>query len=142
MPKPNIKLYVVMIVILFILFVIAVVMPSFLNKQRPITNQTTFPTPTLIQLIPTKQTNTVLISPTTTGGREDIPKNIEDAATQKQDLRRKTPLRENGFTITFDYAGDQFIVTLQQSASTSQELFKNWLKQNYPLIPMSKFNFK
>lgn len=143
MPKLNIKMFLILIIILIILFILALFLPSYLN-QKSITNniQQTIPTPTLVQVIPSKQPGPTLIEPTSTGGQEDIPKNVEDSAAQKQNLRRKTPFQGNGFMITFDYANDQFIVALQQPTTTNQELFKNWLKQNYPLIPLNKFLLK
>ncbi len=137
--KFNAKLYIILLIILAILFILILVLPYGKKKQPAPT--ATIPTPTLVRLNPTKAP-IPLPKPTSTGGQEVIPQSIESYAIQKQNLRKKTPVNENGFTITYDYANDQFTVLLQKPIAANRELFNTWLQQNYPLIPQNKFIFK
>ncbi len=83
------------------------------------------------------------IPPQFTGALDvTIPQPTIDASNQKQDLRRKTPYQSDAFDITFDYANDLFVVTLQDPKNSNRINFDAWVKQNYPLIPISNFTFK
>ena len=84
------------------------------------------------------------LAPTFTGGleKQNIPQEETDLAVQKRELRQKTPLSEDSFTITFDYANDIFIVTLKEPKDINKKDFDLWLNTNYPNIPLDRFGFK
>ena len=145
--KTNL-IYLILMAILIILVIAVVVFPSqkqSADQTQP--GQLTFPTPTTVQVVPTPFTPNVasssgevgLISPTNTGVNENVPQPTLDYSLQKQALRQKTPLTAANFKITFDYANDDFIVTPTSPSSPISQTFPTWLKQNYPLLPMSQF---
>lgn len=134
----NWKVYTILLAILGILIVSVI----FYSK-RPTTNTPlpVFPTPTRIMIAPPKGTQKIIITPRFTGADFTIPSSLLNAAKQKQALKKKTPITENGFTITYDYQTDLFVVTLSEPKQENKTAFEQWLKQNYPLIPLSKFLF-
>lgn len=159
MEKRNLLYVIVFIAVLVLAFLILVIaMPK--NGKKPA--NTSAPTPTLANtgepvngankssLPGTVPTIASGISPTLipvnpfTGvaDHQDIPKEETDLATQKRDLRRKTPLTESAFSLAFDYADDMFVVTLNDPRETSKTAFNQWLKANYPLIPLDRFGFR
>ena len=131
--------------ILIVLVIAVVIFPS--QKQSASQTPSAFPTPTTVQVIPTPFTPNAssssgevgLISPTNTGANENVPQPTLDYSLQKQALRQKTPLTAANFKITFDYTNDDFIVTPTSPNSPISQTFPTWLKQNYPLLPLSQF---
>lgn len=138
--------------ILGILILILVFLVWFFQRPKstpPIRSQFSTITPPLpTTAVSQPISNTVSITPTLvppqfTGGLDvTIPQPTVDASNQKQDLRRKTPYHSDAFDITFDYANDIFIVKLQNPKDTNKVSFATWLKQTYPLIPISNFIFQ
>ncbi len=135
-------IYLLLSGILIILIFAVVIFPSRNQSIKPV--QPNFPTPTMVQILPASPPTSSLpqISPTNTGGNEELPTDIKDLSSEKQVLRRKTPLTTPNFTIIFDYANDNFIVTPTSQTPPISQIFPAWLRQNYPLIPISQFNFK
>lgn len=145
--KPHMAIYLGLLLILFVLigFVSIIPLPN-LKKSAKIS-----PTPSnpIGLLTPTEMTRKisptakpVLVAPTGTGGMEEIPKKIEDMATQKQKLKTKLPLQGVDFKIEFDYVNDKFIVTFTKKSSDSINKFQQWLKTQYPSLSIDKFDFK
>jgi hypothetical protein len=142
--KPHILVYVGLILILVVLVILVSIisLPQTKkpNNQLPITNIPISKIPITnnqSQITPTIS----YPAPTGTGGMEIIPKAVEDIATQKQNLKKILPLQQANFKITFNYATDKFIVALTEPKNSSKLIFFAWLKNNYSLIPISKFTF-
>lgn len=143
--KPHILVYVGLLLILFVLVVLVstISLPQTKkpNTQSPITNIPISKIP--ITNNQSQITPTVSYPiPTNTGASEEIPKSIEDAATQKQNLKNILPLQQSDFKLTFDYVTDKFIVTLSEPKNISKQNFFVWLKNNYPQLSMNKFVFE
>lgn len=155
----NLKLYYIIPGIALILLIVILLISTRKTPQNlPV--PTNSPLPTRIQIEVTQQANPspekqptqkatnpltpTLIPPTFTGAFEDqhIPQAETDLAVQKTELRKKTPLIQPGFTITFDYANDQFIVSLNEPKDANTQQFKDWLQANYSNIPLDRFNIK
>lgn len=145
--KPHKAIYFGLLVILFVLIAIVlyIPLPKFkkTNKNLPITNINS-PTPInnsqlTINKSPSKP---ILVTPTGTGGMEDIPKNVADSATQKQNLKKILPFNQVYFAITFDYETDKFVVKINDPFTTNNIEFEKWLKNNYPLIPLQSFQIE
>jgi len=110
--------------------------------KKPSQNNPTLPfspSPTLnkLQLQEKKITLTpTLIPPAFTGAEKDpqIPQEELDLSIQKYHLRKITPLKENGFSIFFDYSTDKFNVLLDEPKDIAQASFSAWLKENYPAL--------
>lgn len=140
--KLNIKIYIILLTILGIL-VITVVLFSTQKKQPiPISQLEINPTPTRFIVLPIISPTNIIITPRFTGANVDIPPLLLNTAQQKQALKKKVPLTENGFIITYDYGTDLFVVTLSEPTETNRLVFEQWLKQNYSLIPLTKFTIK
>lgn len=127
------------IVILVILIIMSLVYVSNKGKiQVPGTSNSTSK-----EIVPTSPISPkIVITPVFTGANEYIPPITLNAAQEKQELKKKTPLTIDGFTITYDFSSDLFIVTLSEPKTTSKTSFQQWLNQNYPLISLNKFSFK
>lgn len=145
MNKSNLKIYIFILIVVLLLLFIAVILIT--NKKISPTNDsqihvTSAPIPTLIKL-PSKTTNTItptLVQPTFTGVKlEELSKEITDLATQKQEFKRKLPLKEDGFTITFDFANDKFIVALKGPKQVTRIMFSSWKEKNCTAIPIDRF---
>ncbi len=139
--KTNL-IYLILLGILVILIIAVVAFPA--KEQNATQTFQDLPTPTTVQVLPSPTSNTPIpiISPTNTGGNEDVPQPTLDYSLQKETLRRKTSLKTVAFTISFDYSNDRFIVTPNSPnslTSLDSPVFQSWLKQNYPLLPMSQF---
>lgn len=147
--KPEIKRYYIIPVIFFVILIFVVLLlPKNKIETPSIVTPTRTPLPTLIQL---EKKSTTSLTPTLiphpekgTGVSEDqnIPKEETDLATQKRDLRKKTPFTHSSFTMTFDFSTDQFNVILNEPKNSNQTVFNDWLKTNYPAIPLDRFTFK
>jgi len=148
----NIKSYLIIAAFLVVLFFLVIILPFGPKEKETLpTNETTTAIPTSY---PTKSSNLpasqflspspTLIPPEADTGalEEQLPKEVADLATQKQELKKKLPVILSGFTITFDYAEDKFVVNLTVPKETSQKAFENWLKTNYPAIPNDRFLLK
>lgn len=159
MEKPNIKLYLGIAAVIFVLVVVWVILISLKNNSgTPKKPSSSAPTPTLMPIGDPDRDKTGKntsqpsgnLSPTLipvvpfTGVGEDqhISKEETSLAIQKQSLRKKTPLNETAFTISFDYAGDVFIVALNEPKETNKSAFIQWLNANYSLIPLDRFEFR
>lgn len=143
MLKPNLKLYFILIVILIVLFILVLIIPYGKREEKIQPTPTPLPTNStdFNPLPPIKLTPTI-IHPTSTGASEDVPPETLNFAIQKQNLKKMTPLTQKGFTVTFDYSNDIFIVALSAPKDTSRQAFNSWLKQTYPAVPITKFIFK
>lgn len=136
-------IYLGLLAILFVLIGIVVLLPlpnlRKTNNLKP--NPTPSPTPIEIKKL-TPTAKLILVTPTGTGAKEDVPKEVEDMAQQKQNLKKKLPLQLPDFTIEFDYTTDKFIVAFTGQNKDSLSIFKQWLKDSYPLLTTDKFSFK
>jgi len=138
----DLRHYLIISAILVVLFLTVLFIP--INRGK---NEVIIPTPAEKVVLPTKIIpKTTVISPTLippqtdTGAREvELPQGVKDLATQKQELRKATPLQLTGFIISFDYAEDKFIVNLQEPKVDTRISFETWLKANYPEIPLDRF---
>ena len=143
----NPKIFIILFIILgvFILFVILYHFNRPIQKTKE--ESKILPTPTKFVVVPTQTgaQNTgkkINITPRFTGVNEDIPQPTLSIAMQKQALKKKTPLTENGFVVTYDYQSDNFVVTLSEPKQDNKKVFEQWLKQNYSLLTLNKFLFK
>jgi len=136
-------LYVLSAALGILLLLLAVIF--FLLKGKPTETRIeepkqTNPSPTLIKIAPENQPT---IEATSTGALlGDIPQELIDLTTQKKELRDKVPLKEDKFTIAFDFVADKFIVLLKDPKTETRLIFETWLKNNYPAIPLDRFTFK
>lgn len=140
--KLNWKIYVILLTILGILIVAVISFSSQKNKQVTISQLEINPTPTHAIVPSTPSPTTIILTPRFTGANPTIPVAILNAAQQKQLLKKKMPLTINGFRITYDFQSDMFIVTLDEPKQDTKIIFELWIKDNYSLIPLSKFSFK
>lgn len=152
----NSKLYYIIPgAVLVIVILLVLLIPKKNNQVQPtVTPTIALPTalPTETRTSPsvtTKPGIKITVTPTLvpanfTGVVEEqqIPQAETDLAVQKSALRKKLPLAQPTFTITFDYADDQFVVTLSEPKDTSKNQFNQWLQGNYPKIPIDRFSFK
>lgn len=142
------KQKIVLIIGLVAIFGVLIYLISFLSQSKTAENKNNLPTlsPTSFQLSnTTPQTNQptpTLIPITQTGGsQEDLPKEIIDLSTEKQNLHALLPVNEPSFGITFDYENDLFVVTLYEPKAESKTQFETWLSSNYPHLPLDRFKF-
>ncbi len=147
--KPEIKLYyIIPAIFLVILVVIILLLPKNKNETPGVAIPTRGPLPTRIQLeekiVPSRAPTLIPHPKNGTGvsDEQNISKEETDLATQKRELRKKTPLTHSSFTMTFDFSTDQFVVVLNEPKNSNQTIFNNWLKANYPGIPLDRFAFK
>jgi hypothetical protein len=138
MNKFQSKYLIIPIILLFILLFIYFVF-LLMNKPGSIPSTPFFPSPTINKLKITPAPT--LIPAAFTGAADDpgIPQEEIDLSTQKYNLRKKTPMKLNGFSILFDYQTDKFNVILLEPKDSSRILFSSWLSENYPLIPLNRF---
>lgn len=149
MDSQNIKVYLAISGALIVLLILIIVIP-FSSKKT--TNNSLQPTtsplfPTSIETNSTDSTDstkrlTPIPADFTGVLEEQIPQQIIDLATQKKDLRLKTPLSLSTFTIDFDYGEDKFTVTLKDPKDQSQKEFDSWRSANYPLLETVQFLLK
>jgi len=148
--NPNIKIYIAISGALIFLLILILIIPfskktTNQNNENGTTNSTNQPFPTSIEVRPTtssgEQTNS--ISADFTGAIEEpISQQITDLATQKKDLRQRSPLILTSFTIDFDYSEDKFNVTLKDPKDRSQKEFESWRTANYPGLGTEQFLLK
>ncbi len=142
MDKLDWKIYVALFAILGVLIVSVIILSSSKKPSPTIQPQSQSLAPTPLVIVPTSSSGKIVLTPRFTGANINIPPLLLNTAQQKQALKKKTPLTENEFTITYDYQSDTFIVTLSEPKQDNKAVFEPWLKQNYPLIPLNKFLFK
>lgn len=133
------------VVLVFLIWLFQRPKSNTLIKQNTPTISPSFPNSEISRPAPSKISSVTptLIPPQFTGALDvTIPQPTIDASNQRQELRRKTPLKEGAFTINFDYAGDKFTVNLNDPKDTSKASFDSWVKQFYPEIPLSNFIFQ
>ncbi|MBI4973392.1 hypothetical protein HZC27_02150 [Candidatus Roizmanbacteria bacterium] len=147
--KPEIKLYyIIPAIFLVILVVVVLLLPKNKSETPGVVIPTQGPLPTRVQLdnktVPSRAPTLIPHPKIGTGASDEqnISKEETDLATQKRELRKKTPLTQSSFTMTFDFSTDQFIVVLNAPKNTNQTVFNEWLKKNYPGIPLDRFSFK
>jgi hypothetical protein len=147
--KSETKLYyVVPAIFLVILIAILLLLPKNKGETPIIAIPTRGPLPTRVQFenvrIPSRAPTLISHPKKGTGASDEqnISKEETDLAVQKRELRRKTPLIHSSFTVTFDFSTDLFRVVLNEPKSSSQTVFNDWLRKNYPAIPLDRFTFK
>ena len=77
-----------------------------------------------------------------TGASLEIPEDVKTKAEEKTKLLESLPYSQKEFLIGFDFEKNKFVVTLSKPKSLSRQTFLDWLKTNYPNIPISEFVFK
>lgn len=137
----NFRTYLVVGAILVIVFIILLFVPGVKKEETKIT-PTGLPTPTIFAINPSGQVASPTLIPAVnfTGAIDaTLPKEMSDLVKQKNSLIDKTPLQGNYFTITFSYKTDKFSVQLKEPKTDSQQKFEQWLKTNYPAVPIDRF---
>lgn len=144
----DIKIYLGLGIILFVLFILVSTLP-FGKKSIPPNSQLS---PTISpsyfstnsnQFKPIKPTSTIIPPISFTGVKEEeLPAEIKTLSEQKQALKSRLPLTESLFSIDFSYEQDKFIVQLREPKNEAKVSFENWLKTNYPAIPLTRFIFQ
>ena len=148
MPQQNIKVYLGISFALIILLIIILIIPFGKKKTVELPTPTAFPMPTTFKTQPNNPVKTTpgqdkLTPEPFTGVREEtLPPELMALSTQKQALRKKTPLNLSTFTIDFDYSEDKFIVTLLDPKDQSQKEFESWRMANYPVLGTNQFLLK
>lgn len=156
------QLYTVLILGLFLILFVLIVTNFLIQKATTPKNKTIFPltpkpTLSIITITPISRFTPIItyyptgfnilqtptsIPPTSTGAKDEIPKEEIDLSQQKLDLMNKLPLKTDQFTIDFDYNQDRFLVNLSLPKTENKVHFDQWLKENYPAIPYNLFLFK
>lgn len=140
------KLLIIPVIILLVLVLIYILITgnNKVSKNNPFLSFS--PSPTINKLPQQSKVTSypTIIPPVFTGAATElqIPQEELDLATQKYILRKKTPLKQNGFSIFFDYSTDLFNVILQEPKDVSQASFSAWLNKSYPSIPQDRFMIK
>lgn len=142
MPQPNMKIYIILSGILVVVFVALMFIPFSKNiNSNQSQNNDSFPTPTRVQAINPTLLPTIATSSFTGAKDVSLPPEVANEATQKKNLRDKTPIQFSTFSISFDYTQDKFIVSLVPPKDQSLKEFQNWRQSNYPGIPLDQFVF-
>lgn len=147
--KPEINRYYIIPVIFFVILIFVVLLlPKNKSESPGVAIPTQGPLPTRVQLdnitVPSRAPTLIPHPKNGTGvsDEQNISKEETDLATQKRELRKKTPFTQSSFTITFDFSTDQFVVVLNEPKISNQTVFNDWLRKNYPGIPLDRFSFK
>lgn len=147
--KPEIKLYyIIPAIFLVVLIVVILLLPKNKGETPGVAIPTRAPLPTRVQIddktVPSRAPTLIPHPKNGTGvsDEQNISKEETDLATQKRELRKKIPLTHSSFTMTFDFSTDQFNVILNEPKNSNQMVFNDWLKKNYPGIPLDRFTFK
>lgn len=145
MDRSNLKIYLALafaLVVLLLLFFIV----AFIRQKRQSNNPTNqVPSPTSIQASPNSSPTEKLIPPFIhptgfTGVKEEeLPPDLKTLSEQKQALKREVPVNKELFTIDFNYAEDKFTVALKEPKDQARISFTDWLKTNYPALPLDRF---
>jgi len=139
----NKKIYLILLPILLIIILFFL----FFSIRKTKLPTTVVPSPTSIY--PTKfvvapSPTPTLIPPASFTGvlEETLPPATLDLSNQRRELRKKTPLVETYFTVTFDYGEDKFLVALKEPKDQSKIEFEKWRIVNYQAIPPDHFIIK
>ena len=100
------------------------------------------PTPTTYNIFPSDDISPTLVHPTFTGVNEEIPQSVLNKSRQMQTLKSKVPVRENTFTVEYDYSKDKFSVFLSEPKEKNRIVFQQWLNDNYQSLSLDKFNIR
>ncbi len=149
MSKQNqIIIIIGLVVVLGFLSLMVVVLQMKKNGPQGGDGNKIIPTPTSVENIFEVPSVSPGLSPTEipatqTGALdEQLPQEVQDLTTQKQELKSKLPINNTNFVLVFDYAEDKFIVDLKSPKDTNKNVFENWLQTNYPAIPIDRFIIK
>ena len=141
MHQPNIRLYLILSGILVIILVAIFIIPLGRRGVNQPPGETV-PTPTSIATAPIDEHGSTVATVDFTGvAEEELPDNVAEQTSQKQDLRYRTPLTLSTFVIDFDYNQDKFTVALNEPKDQSRQEFNDWKNANYPAIPADQFIF-
>ncbi len=143
----NPKIFIILFIILGVFILFIILYPFNKPAKKPKEESKILPTPTKFVVVPTQTgpqniEKKINITPRFTGVDENIPQPTLNTAMQKQTLKKKTPVTENGFVVTYDFQSDNFVVALSEPKQDNKLVFEQWLKQNYPLLTLNKFLFK
>jgi hypothetical protein len=144
MNPPNIKIYIIISGILIVLFLIVSFVP-FGRKNGNQQGSENFPTPTLFegsQLPTITEPSSIEAVDFTGAAEEEIPPDIANSATERQNLMNQTPFDTGLFQVDFDYNEDKFIITLAEPKQENRQQFDQWLKDSYPNLNTNQFNFR
>ncbi|OGK23970.1 hypothetical protein A2954_07380 [Candidatus Roizmanbacteria bacterium RIFCSPLOWO2_01_FULL_37_12] len=140
----NKKIFIALVIILIFLIILFTTL-NLANQQKQI--PVTTPTPT-VELLPEQFPSAVItpeiIPPTGFTGvlDEELPPEIKNESEQIQDLSNKVPLTQPQFTIDFNWDEYKFTVSLNEPKDQAKATFEEWLKNNYPAIPLDRFILK
>ena len=133
-------------IILTLVLMLVIVLIYLLSRPKPptipssITPTSLYPTKIIISPSPTP--TLIPIAPFTGVLDVTLPPALLDLTKQRQDLRNKTPLKEELFTITYDYGEDKFVVDLKEPKAENKLKFEAWKTINYPAIPLDRFQIQ
>ncbi|MEO6508592.1 MAG: hypothetical protein ABIO02_01440 [Patescibacteria group bacterium] len=139
MRNPKIILISFLLLVLLVLIIIA----NKLTKKNEISSGN--PTPPLISITSyvTQPPNPNVpgeIMPTFTGARDvTFAQPTQQYIDKRGELRESVPLNGPTFSIDFNFREDKFTVTLKEPKNESQAAFNEWLKNNYPELPLEDF---
>lgn len=145
MSKNSKTLIIAFLIIFVVLYTISFILQTKKQTKPKIFKKTITPTSNSWQMknTPISPLTPTLIPPTFTGVFEkEMPEAEASLVKQKQALKTHLPFTDDNFVITFDYEQDKFIVQLKEPKTNSQIKFKEWLKNNYPAIPLDRFILK
>jgi len=149
--KTHLKSFFIIILILILFLLLLILVPSKNTKtQQTSITPSIIPSPTTIiannYISPTNTATKPQLSPTllpviANSGvlDQELTATEKKLAEQKQALRKKIPLVDKDFKVTFDYSQDKFIVALNSPKESTKKTFTQWLEKNYPSIPIDRF---
>ena len=145
MENSNFKVYIGISIGLVVLLILIIIIPfskkTDNNSSATINN---FPSPTSININTIKNSSSQNIVPADSTGvaEEQLPQEIVNAASQKQDLRKILPISLTSFDISFNYSEDKFTVILKEPKDQSRNEFDQWRNNTYSKIEVNQFNFQ
>lgn len=148
MQRANLKMYFILALAFGILLILILIFTYINQKKQETKPPYESPTPTSItspsNFVPADRLTPTLIHPTGFTGvyEEELPPDIKALSEQKQALKREVPVNKELFTLDFNYAEDKFTVVLKEPKDQSKTSFTEWLKTNYPAIPLNRFIIK
>jgi len=145
MQNSNFKVYLGISIALVVLLMLILIIPF--SKKTSSSQQTSnddLITPTSVEINPSQTDGQLTSVPAQFTGvnEEELPQEIFDASTQKQDLRSLLPISLSSFSIDFNYEQDKFTVTLSEPKDQSRTEFDQWRSNTYPAIDINQFNFQ
>lgn len=142
--QKQILIIIGLVVLLGFLSLMVLVLQMRKNRQPTGGETGIVPTPTSVENIFKVPSISPTEIPATQTGVLDEPlsQEVQDLATQKQELKSKLPINNANFVLVFDYGEDKFIVDLKTPKDTNKTVFQNWLAENYPAIPVDRFIIK